>query len=80
MLNQDSTFSFNISVDLGGSHCSGEWKIADDKVLLECNEVADPMAALTRGGMRGVQQLEIISKNKLKYKDVVLKRKREQLK
>lgn len=75
-LKSDSAFFFNRQVHLGGSHCSGKWKIADNKVLLECNEVTDPIEALTRGGMSGVQELQIISKDKLKYKNALLKRKK----
>ena len=73
-LNRDNAFLFSIRVDLGGSNCSGDWKIAKNKILLECGEVTDPVKALTRGGMDGVQEFRIINKNKLKYKDVILKR------
>jgi len=73
-LKSDGTFVFDRRIHLGGSHCSGKWRITDEKVLLECSEVTDPMEALTRGGMSGVQELQAISKNRLKYMDVVLKR------
>jgi hypothetical protein len=32
------------------------------------------MDILSRGGMAGIQELQIINSNKLKYKNVVLKR------
>jgi len=73
-LYQDSTFLFAIKVDLGGSHCSGKWEITNNTLMIECDEVIDPMESLTRGGMSGVQELEILSKDKLKFKDVILER------
>jgi hypothetical protein len=75
-LKSDGTFSFDRRVHLGGSRCDGKWRVTDNKVLLECSEVTDPMETLTRGGMNGVQELQMISKSKLKYKDVVLRRKK----
>lgn len=75
-INQDSTFTYSIKVGLGGSYCSGKWKINKNILLIECNEITDPMEGLTRGGMSGEQEFEILNKNKLKYKDIVLKRKK----
>ncbi len=74
-LKSDGTFTFNRRVHLAGSHCDGRWTVDDNKLLLECSEVTDPMEELVRGGMNGVQEIRIISANKLKYHEVLLKRK-----
>ena len=74
-LNKDSTFIFNITAHLGNSGCRGKWTVVQSKVVLACDKANDVGQVLTRGNVGPVEELKIINKNKLKYKDVVLKRK-----
>lgn len=76
-LNQDGTFFFVIKFDMASPQCTGKWQVANNEVLLECNESTNPQEALSGGYMSEREhKLQIVSKNKVKYKDVVLKRKK----
>ena len=77
VLNKDNTFSFNIKVHGGNPKCNGIWKIIDNNLLLECEEV-DVYEALTSGYMSKRENImHVINKNKLKYNDIILKRRSE---
>lgn len=76
-LRLDSTFTFIISVQDAKPQCNGKWKIVDNGfIMLNCNEDTNPYEMLSSGYMsQRENKLQIINKNKIKYKDVVLKRK-----
>lgn len=77
-LNKDSTFLLLLNTAGGNPQCEGRWEITDsDFILLKCNELTDVTEALTNGYMNQREhKMQIISKNKIKYKDVILKRKK----
>ena len=76
-LKSDSTFSLIIGTAAGEPQCNGKWKIIDNEfIFLECYKMTDISEALTSGYMsQRKHKVQIISKNKIKYKDIVLKRK-----
>ncbi|PIF02231.1 MAG: hypothetical protein CR996_01235 [Draconibacterium sp.] len=78
-LKSDSTFFLVVGTAAGKPQCTGKWKIVDNEfILLECGEITDVTEALSSGYMsQREHKLQIISKNKIKYKDVVLKRKKQ---
>lgn len=57
--------------------CDGKWKIIDNEfILLECNEVTNPYEMISSTYMnQKVHKLQIINKKKLKYNNMILKRK-----
>ena len=75
-LKQDGTFSFNIKFDMTSPQCAGEWITVGEKfILLKCDDSDNAYEAISGGYMNEREhKLEILSKNRLKYKDVVLKR------
>ena len=77
-LNADSTFKLRINLFEGNSQCIGKWKILDNVfIMLNCNEDVNPYEMLSSGYMSEKEyKLQIINKNKIKYKDFVLKRKK----
>lgn len=77
-LKSDSTFVFIIKVKDGQPQCDGIWEIVNDKyILLKCGEITDITETLTNGYMsKREHEINIINKNKLRYNDVVLKRKK----
>ena len=75
VLNEDSTFIFSIKTQDGNPKCHGNWEITDNQFLILKCEEADMFEALTNGYMSQREHIiQIINKNKLKYKDIVLKR------
>lgn len=78
-LNTDSTFLLRLNTAGGKPQCEGKWKIVNSKsIFLKCNEIGDITETLTNGYMsQREHKMKIISKNKIKYKDVVLKRKKQ---
>ena len=77
-LNQDGSFKLIEKHKDGQPQCSGKWTIVDDEfVLLECGEDTNPYEMISSHYMsqRG-HKLKILSKNKLEYHSVVLKRKK----
>jgi hypothetical protein len=76
VLNPDNTFQFIIKVQEGNPQCKGLWEIiSNEYILLKCNEVVDVEETLTNAYMSiRENKLTIVSKNKLKYNNVVLKR------
>lgn len=77
-LNSDSTFLLLLNTAGGNPQCEGRWEIIDSEfILLKCNELTDVTEALTNGYMsQREHKIQIIGKNKIKYKDVILKRKK----
>lgn len=78
-LKDDSTFTLVVGTAAGRPQCCGNWEIIDNKfILLKCDEITDVTEALTSGYMsQREHQLQIINRNKIKYKDVVLKRRKK---
>ena len=78
-LKSDSTFSLIVGTVAGKSQCSGKWKVVDNEfIILECAEITDITEALTSGYMsQREHKIQIINKNKIRYKDVILKRKKK---
>lgn len=78
VLNPDNTFQFIIRVQDGNPQCNGHWEIINNEyILLKCNEVVDVKETLTNAYMSTREnKVTIVSKNKLKYNNVVLKRKK----
>jgi hypothetical protein len=75
-LRTDSTFVLIINTAAGSPSCKGKWEIVDNVfVLLKCDEDVNSDAVLSSGYMAQKEhKLRIINKNKIEYKDVVLKR------
>jgi hypothetical protein len=69
-LNDVRTFRLKV----GRETCLGEWELNDDLILLKCNE--EPIENLIASGymFRREHTVKIISKKKLKFNDVTLKR------
>lgn len=76
-LNPDNIFTFVIKTQDAQPQCKGIWEMVDNEfILLKCCEAANPYEVLSSGYMSEKEhKLQIINKNKIKYKDVVLKRK-----
>ncbi len=77
-LHVDSTFKLLINSAGGGPICEGKWEMVDNEfVMLQCSEDANPYKMLSNGYLgQKKHKLQVINKNKIKYKDVVLKRKK----
>lgn len=76
-LKKDGSFSLVIKVQDANPQCNGQWEVSDNEVLLACEEVTDPTKMISSAYMNERQhKLSILNKNKLKYKDTVLKRKK----
>lgn len=77
-LRPDSSFTFIVMVKDAKPQCEGKWKIIDKEfILLECKESSNPYEMLSSGYMSEKEhKLQVINKNKIKYKDFVLKRKK----
>ena len=78
-LNSDHTFKLERSFDLTRYTGQGEWAMRKDGVIeLNCNNnpvVDDVVKALMAGGfIEGIQEIQVLGKNKLKWGDTVLKR------
>jgi hypothetical protein len=75
-LNEDGSFFLLEKHKDGSPQCKGRWRIFNDEfVLLECNEITDPTETLTNAYMSNREhKLRILSENKLKYNDIVLRR------
>ena len=80
-LKTDHTFKLERSFDLSRYTGQGEWAMRKDGVIaLNCNNnpvVSDIEKALMAGGfIDGIQEIRVLSKDKLKWGDTVLKRSR----
>lgn len=75
-LKQDSLFYFNIKIHDASPRCEGVWSLSNDTLLLRCSNVETITDMLSSGYMnKREHKLKIINNKKLKYEDVVLKRK-----
>lgn len=76
-LKEDGSFSLMIKVQDANPQCKGKWEISDNEVLLDCEKVTDPTKMISSAYMNKREyNLSILNKNKLKYKDTILKRKK----
>ena len=80
-LNADHTFKLERSFDLARYTGQGEWVMRKDGVIeLNCNNnpvVDDVIKALMAGGfIEGTLEIQVLSKNRLKLDDTVVKRKK----
>lgn len=76
-LNNDSTFYFEINIHDARPRCDGKWWQSGDSLFLRCSDTESLAEKLSNGYMNQREhEFEILSKDKLKYKDVVLKRKK----
>ena len=80
-LNSDHTFKLARSFDLSRYTGEGEWAMRKDGVIeLNCNNnpvVSDIEKALMGGGyIEGTLEIQVLSNNKLKWDETVLKRKK----
>ena len=79
-LNVDNTCSLKKTFDLSKIECRGEWAINDDVIEIRCNNnpvLSDVEKALQGGSyIEGTLKIIVLSKNKLKLGNTVLKRKK----
>ncbi len=78
-LKTDNSFYFEIRGHDYSPRCEGKWDILyeSNMLLLKCEENENQYEMLSSGYMSEREhRFELINKNKLKYKDVVLKRKK----
>ena len=76
-LKEDGSFSISINVQDANPQCDGQWKATNNEVLLQCEAGDNPFEMIASGYMgESKHTLRIINKNKLKYKDTILKRKK----
>lgn len=77
-LNQDGSFFFKIIVQDAMPQCQGKWRFENNKfIILDCHE-ASVWETLTNGYMNSRDyKVEILNKNKLRYNNVILKRRND---
>ena len=80
-LNADHTFLLERSFDMIHFSGRGEWALLNDGVVeLNCNNnpvLSDVQKALMAGGLiEGTVEIRVLSKDKLKWDDTVLRRKK----
>lgn len=76
-LKEDGSFSISINIPDANPQCDGQWEVTNNEVLLQCDADDNPFAMIASGYMgESKHTFRIINKNKLKYKDTVLKRKK----
>ena len=79
-LNFDNTCLLKKTFDLSKIECRGEWDINDDVIEIRCNNnpvLSDIEKALQGGSyIEGTFKIKVLSKNKLKLGNTVLKRKK----
>lgn len=77
-LNTDNTFLLLLNTAGGKPQCKGKWEIVDSiYIILKCDKVSDVTETLTNGYMKQREyKMQIISQNKIRYNEVVLKRKK----
>jgi hypothetical protein len=71
-LNADHTFKFVLRIET----CMGKWELINDSIILNCNE--EPIESRISSGymFQREHELQIISRNRLKYNDIILRRKK----
>lgn len=77
-LHSDGSFLLIEKLFEANPQCKGKWELEDNKfIVLKCNDVNDVVETVTNGYMnKREQKLLIISRNKIRYNDVILKRRR----
>lgn len=77
ILQTDNHFVLHIKYQDANPKCEGNWKLNGDKTIyLKCVATNDVSEMLSNGYMNEREHnIEIISKRKLKFKGVILKRK-----
>lgn len=74
-LNSDNTFSLSMKMQDANPKCNGRWEIKDNYIYLKCEESEDIVEILSSGHMKEKDhKLEVMSRNKIKFKDVILKK------
>jgi len=75
ILNSDNTFSLSLKMQDANPKCNGQWKLIDKYIYLKCKDTEDVVDVLSSGYMKEKNyKLEVINSNKIKFKDVVLKK------
>ncbi len=77
-LRVDSTFKLLFNAPGGKPHCEGKWELKDNEIIiLECFKDGDPYETITNTYMsQKTHEVKVLSKNRLKYNDVILRRKK----
>lgn len=80
-LNQDGTCSLKKLLDLSKNECRGEWTVKNGNLIaIQCNRnpVQSDIEKALQGGsfIEGNLEIKILSKNKLKLDNIILKRKK----
>jgi len=77
ILKKDNSFSLSIRMQDANPMCNGKWELKDNRyIYLECDDVKGVAEMLSSGSMTDKNyKLEVLSKNKIRFKDVILKRK-----
>lgn len=76
VLNSDSTFSLSMKMQDANPQCNGQWELKDNYIYLKCEESENIGEILSSGHMKEKNhKLEVVNRNRIKFKDVVLKRK-----
>ena len=77
-LHSDGSFLLIEKLFEANPQCKGKWELEDNKfIVLKCNDVNDVVETVTNGYMnKREQKLLIISRNKIRYNDVIFKRRR----
>ncbi|RKN75913.1 hypothetical protein D7Z94_24945 [Ulvibacterium marinum] len=74
-LRPDNTFVFSIKSQDANPKCEGSWELNWQSVYLKCNESDDIGEILSSGNMPDKEhKLEVINRNRIKFKNVVLTR------
>lgn len=74
LLNANNTFMLETKYQDANPTCVGKWKKTNDnEIQLMCNDTESPTEMLSSGYMNEREhKIEIISKNKIKFKNVIL--------
>lgn len=77
-LRTDNSFKLLVNATGGKPQCEGKWEIKDNEIiLLECYKDENPYETITNTYMsQKTHEVKVLSKNRLKYNDVILRRKR----
>lgn len=75
-LKSDGSFYLQEKLKDASPRCEGKWEmVGKDHILLKCDSVTNINEMLTNGFMNSRENmLKIVSKDRLEYKEVVLKR------
>jgi hypothetical protein len=76
ILNADNFFSLSIKIQDANPKCNGKWELKDNHIYLKCTESNNVIEMLSSGYMKKKEyHLEVINRNKIKFENVILKRK-----